>query len=674
MLCAFFGVFMKYLFFLLLGIFTAGYFNDIVSTVIIVISIVCYFILKRKELNIRQIIILIIAGAVGFSYYCVSDSVISKSYSGVSLKNTELTVTVLTEPDYSYNTLKFEGKVDGYRGKATITLYDSPYFSCYDKIRLKGNIYSVTQNTQKYFSRGIFYKVTSFDKDIEIERGKGFLKSVINFKKKVLYTIDNVFSNNVAVFIKGVLVGDDRLNNYDLNNSLKKLGLSHIVSVSGMHFSIITGFVLFILRRLYLKRKITSLLTIPVSFLLAIFIGFTPSVVRVLITVTVLSLADLFNRDRIHDTYLLLLVAVLMVVFNIYYIHNIAFILSFTSLAGILIYTKKIIAKIKRIPAGIADAVAVTLSANISTMPFIIYYFKGLPVLSVLANAVVVPLMSVIMIYAIIVVCISFVMLSVGKILAFPLDIVVRMMLDVLVYLSNLRLSYFSTLSIETWYISLYFLALFIIASGIPKFGKISISAILLLFFAINIFYPLDSVISPYSTIYAAGAEDSGKAIIEYKDKVIFINSSSINQKGFSDILDKYNNRFDVYVAFDAKGLEYFHNNKLYADEVFIPSDFCTNEYFVNMLASECGELIPIKEDKILQYGDLNLTLNPKDGYNILKACVSIKNKKIVFPGENAEYLDKNSFYILKYYFLDAHRNSENVINCFENRVERIKI
>ena len=115
-------------------------------------------------------------GIIGFSYYFVYDSTVSNKYSDVEIKNTELIVTVLSEPDYSYNTLCFEGKVDGYGKKAIITLYDTPHFSGYDKLKLKGNIYSIENNKERYYSKGIYYKVTSFDKDITIIPGNGFLK------------------------------------------------------------------------------------------------------------------------------------------------------------------------------------------------------------------------------------------------------------------------------------------------------------------------------------------------------------------------------------------------------------------------------------------------------------------------------------------------------------------
>ena len=665
---------MIYLFFLLLGIATAGYFNDIVSLIIIGVSVLCLFIIKRKEYSIKKVIVLLLIMAVGFSYYTIFDFIVGNKYNDVNLKNTDLTITVLSEPDYTYNTLRFEGKVDEYNKKATITLYDTPHFSQYDKLKLKGSIYSITNDKERYYSNSIYYKVISYDKNITITRGSGFLKAVADFKKNVLFTIDAVFSNKTAMFLKGVLVGDEKLRSAEFKDALMKLSLSHIVSVSGMHFSIITAFVLYILRRLYIKRKYTSLITIPFSLLLAIFIGFTPSVVRVLITITILSLADLFDRDRVNDTYLLLFVAILMILFNVYYIHSVAFILSFTSLTGILIYTKRIEGVLSKLPKFLTKVIPVTLSASIITLPFVLYYFKGLPTLSLIANIITVPLLSFVMIYGIIVIGISMLWMPLGQLIAFPVNLISECLLFIITYLSNLEFSYIKTLTIEKYHICLYLSALFVFFLKFKKINKIIIASFMLFVFFINIFYPLDSVLSPGATVYTACGEDSGKVIVEYKGKTVYINSSAVNKKSLYDIHEKYNNKFDVYVAFEESGVKYFIDNNLYAERIYIPLIFCEEDYFTDRLSLKCKELLPVTDEENITNGYLNLTLKPKDEYNIYNAEIYVKNKKILIPGETPALLDNNSLYVLKYYSLDAYKDSDNVLNCFENEVERIKL
>ena len=200
--------------------------------------------------------------------------------------------------------------------------------------------------------------------------------------------------------------------------------------------------------------------------LLAFFIGFSPSVVRVLIMTTILSCADLLERDRVNDVYLLLLTALLMLLFNFYYIHNVAFLLSFLSLGGILTYTKQMSEKLKKLPAKIRELVSVTICANVFTLPVMIYYFRGLPLLNVVANLVVVPVMSFIMIYGIVVILISLLSMKIGWFVGIPLDTVAWACVKFINFMGNIPFGYFETLSIEKYYICLYYLAIYLIRTG----------------------------------------------------------------------------------------------------------------------------------------------------------------------------------------------------------------
>lgn len=671
----FFGRKMVYILFFIIGLAFSGLFNNLFSALILLVSIFIFILNSRKSYSYKKIILCMILLVFGVVYYLTFNYITVSKYDNVELKNKTVSVIVLSEPDYINNKVTFEGKIKGYNKKAIVTLYDTPYFSCYDTIELKGNIYSLSSNKENYYSKGIYYKFISYDKDITVTAKDSFMKTIYNIKQNMLYIIDNIFSFKTSMLLKGILIGDDTLTTEEFNDSLKKLSLSHVVVVSGMHFSIITMALLFIFRRLMIGRKVSSLLTIPVSFILALFIGFTPSIVRVLIMTTVLSLADLFNRDKVSDIYLLLLTALLMLLFNVFYIHNVAFILSFSSVAGILKYNKIINGKIKIIPQKIREVVSVTLSANIFTIPFVVYYFKGLPLLSVFANLIIVPLISFIMIYGIICVLIAMLFMDLGKIIGYPLDFITSACVDFIIIAGKIPFGYFKTLSIDIYFISLYYLFIYLMHIKLHKLFKYLIAIIIIAYLVINLFYPLDRVILPYANMYVMCGKNSGKSIITYKDKTIFINASLINGSfDYKLIKDECNNTFDIYVAFGAEGIKYLKNNSINVKELYVAPEFIHHEFFRKIIEERSEKVFIVDKNTNISFYDFNLTLKPYDSYNISEAVILYKNNKIVTTNSEIEYLNKDTKYIVSYYMLERYYKNDNVLNCFKEEVERIRL
>lgn len=666
---------MIYLLFIILGITFAGIFSDVISGCIF-LAVVTFFIYDSyKKYSLKKIILCFLLFMIGFSYYSLGSFIINNKYDNVETKKEQLSILVLSEPEYSDGSVKFIGKIDKYNKKANVTLRDTPYISYYDTLELDGYVYSLNSNKENYFSKGIYYKVTSYDKNIKIKEGKGFLKSINNLRNKVLYILDNNFSFESSMMLKGVMMGDDSLRTKEFDDALRKLSLSHVVSVSGMHFSIITMYILFIMRKLRIKRKISSLLTIPVVFMISLFIGFTPSVVRVLIMITILSLADLFDRDRVMDIHLLLLTAVIMLLFNIYYIHNIAFVLSFTSLGGILMYQKILCSKMKRIPKKISEAISVIISANIFSFPFIVYYFKGIPILSIIANLLIVPLISIIMICGTILVIISLINIKLGMVLGYPLDLLVSLCVKFINFTGNLPHGYFETLSLENYFILLYYSLIYICSLKIKGLYKNILALLLSLYFTINLFYPLDRLVVPYGNLYVMCGKNSGKNIITYKDKTLFVNASETNGSfNYKLIQDECNNYFDYYIAYNGDAIRYIDKYKINIGNIYVPEFYMNDIDFGRILHKYCEKIISVTDETDISFYDFVLTLKPVDEYNILETKVKHKDNTVVFTNGDINKFEFNTKYVVPYYSIDEYKDYRFLLNCLEDEVERIKI
>lgn len=177
--------------------------------------------------------------------------------------------------------------------------------------------------------------------------------------------------------------------------TFSRLGLTHIIAISGLHVAIVVGSCLGIFRLLRLTRETSlaaAMLLIPPYMLLS---GMSPSVVRAGIMAMIALYAA--KRGWLKDGLnILAAAALLMTLVNPYLIYNISFQLSFTVTAGLIVLTPATAKLLPERPKWMAGALAVGIAAQLASFPLSISYFNQFSLLSLPANLLLVPLYSVI--------------------------------------------------------------------------------------------------------------------------------------------------------------------------------------------------------------------------------------------------------------------------------------
>ncbi|MCI1473416.1 MAG: ComEC/Rec2 family competence protein [Prevotella sp.] len=175
-------------------------------------------------------------------------------------------------------------------------------------------------------------------------------------------------------------------------------GASHILSLSGLHLGIIYGILVFFFGgRNRWWNQIVILLAIWSFTLLA---GSGPSVVRSAMMISIYALVSLLNRDKFSlNTWSLALM--IMLLDQPLYLFDVGFELSFMAVLGILLGVRLFPVPLKtrvgkrfrdRISRWAWGFVVVSVSAQLWTFPFVIYYFGRFSCYFLLTNLVVVPL------------------------------------------------------------------------------------------------------------------------------------------------------------------------------------------------------------------------------------------------------------------------------------------
>jgi len=234
-----------------------------------------------------------------------------------------------------------------------------------------------------------------------------------------------------ASFGLGLLLGQRNTLPDDVSRTLSMVGLTHIIAVSGYNLTIIIRGV----RRTLGKRSkyqffIISLLLMG-CFLL--FTGFSASIVRAAL-VSMLSLIAWYTGRTFKPILLISLVAAITAyVYPIYLWSDIGWYLSFLAFFGVMVIAPLIKARLfgKKKQKFIGQVVLESFSAQLMTIPFIIYIFKQISVVALLSNAVIVPLVPLAMLLSLISGIVGIINPVISGLVAWPATILLTYMLDV---------------------------------------------------------------------------------------------------------------------------------------------------------------------------------------------------------------------------------------------------
>ena len=179
----------------------------------------------------------------------------------------------------------------------------------------------------------------------------------------------------------------------DLNN-FRQLGVSHVLVVSGLHMTVLAGFLQFFLKRFHIRKAVGNLLTGLALFLFLLLSGFQPSATRGAVMFGVILLADSFGRrsDGLNSLGLAVLV---VCAGNPFAGGDLGFALSVTATLGIvLLYHplyrfflgERLSGTPQKLWRPVASSLGATSSALLGTFPVQITVFGGFPLLLPLAN------------------------------------------------------------------------------------------------------------------------------------------------------------------------------------------------------------------------------------------------------------------------------------------------
>lgn len=258
-------------------------------------------------------------------------------------------------------------------------------------------------------SENIYTNTTIKDYDIvDIDREN--LGPMARFKKSFVNRVENALdtylTGDSSSLMKAVILGKSSYLDEGSIEQFRDLGLSHILAVSGLHIGILTGVLVGVMAYLGINRKINISLTIMIIWFYAYLIGNPPSVIRANIMFSILLFAETFGQsyDSINTLFFALFI---MLIINPFWIFNIGFQLSFIASFSIIYLTPKINGWLYSYKGNLTRTLSSLLAIQIGLFPIQAYYFNRIPLISIFANLILVPLFTIALVLSMILILVS---------------------------------------------------------------------------------------------------------------------------------------------------------------------------------------------------------------------------------------------------------------------------
>ncbi len=266
---------------------------------------------------------------------------------------------------------------------------------------------------------------------------------------RIKENIENIIERNLpepeSSLAKGILVGSRDGFSDDLIDRFNKVGITHIIALSGFNVTIIVVFISMVMAKSVGKRYIFLFSLILVGSFV-VMTGASASVVRAAIISLLLSYGTTIGR-KADKTNLLLLAAGVMAAFNPFVLRfDVGFQLSFLAYIG-LVYFSEIIMKIlswrriNLIPQSIKLILSETLSAQIVVLPLLLTTFGRISLIAPVSNILILPLIPLTMLIVFISIIIYIIFPSVGQILFMVSLLPLKYIIFIADYLSQVLIS-----------------------------------------------------------------------------------------------------------------------------------------------------------------------------------------------------------------------------------------
>lgn len=373
------------------------------------------------------------------------------------------------------------------------------------------------------------------------KQGRSYIQNKLNaLRAYTLNSLDELIEDDdVKAVLQALVLGDKSNLSDELEQSYMKVGIIHVLAVSGLHVGIIYGLLMLIFMPLSKNRSlfiIANLLGIILIWLFAALTGFSASVSRASLMFSIMLLAPILGRENFTYNSIAASAFILLLI-NPKFLFQPGFQLSYIAVVGI-VALNPIIYPLLTVKNKWLDKLwalcAVTISAQLATTPISLYYFHQFPLLFLLSNIPVLLLIAPVMYISLAMLIANIFSGVLAKSLAAIVGFFVNTMNNYIQWIAEISFASLKNVFVSVEYLLLIYsaLVLFVVYYQ-TRSRKLGIAFVVLLSLSFLV-YPVKSFIrGKEHSVSVLNDAHSSLIQIKNKSKVTYLLSTKSNPKGY---------------------------------------------------------------------------------------------------------------------------------------------
>ncbi len=305
-----------------------------------------------------------------------------------------------------------------------------------DQLRVVGELKTPYESGkfsyEDYLARKGIYGLVSYARVERLQSGLGnpIRSFLYDLSDRSYATLHQLFPSPESDLLAGILLGRDRGLSEEIQEAFRRTGTTHIIAISGFNMAILAGFFTAVFTRL-LGRKWGTLTALGAILGYTILVGADAAVVRAAIMGSLGVFGGLFGRQQ-NGLNSLGLASFGMMLINPNIPWDIGFQLSLAATLGLVLYAQPLEEKCiqwmtrwlpeegaHKLIGPLSEFFLFTLAAQVMTLPIVAYHFGGVSWLTLIANPLILPPQSLVMILGGLSLFFGLILPGLGQIFAF---------------------------------------------------------------------------------------------------------------------------------------------------------------------------------------------------------------------------------------------------------------
>lgn len=268
-----------------------------------------------------------------------------------------------------------------------------------DEVYLYGAVETLDVNITDSYSSWLFAKKVRYETDAETVNVVSVNKTVFEkIRDRITAPMEKFMSTDDAGIAKSLIFGDKSDLSVKDNEIIRGTGLSHIFALSGLHVGFLMAIVVFLSKKLKASPVVTLVVSVAVLAVYGFVTGF-PSGLKRAAVMTILCLIAPMAKAKNDALNTLGAACFVIILTNPRELFDLSFLMSAAAVFGIALFYKPFSAFFTGKKGGelrkfLGEGTALTLSSNAALFPICCNVFGSIAVYSVVANLIILPLVS----------------------------------------------------------------------------------------------------------------------------------------------------------------------------------------------------------------------------------------------------------------------------------------